>query len=326
MLELAILDDYQRCALDVADWSAVKALANITVFDRPFESLEAAKAALKPFDVICLMRERTAVPRALIEALPKLKFIALTGGNIPNLDFAAATEHGIVVSNTVRTVSESTAELAWMLVMATARQLTFEDSQMRHGAWQTTLGFTLKGKTLGLLGLGRLGTYMAGYGKAFGMDVVAWSQNLTAEKAEAAGARLVAKDELFRIADVVSIHLVLSDRSRGLVGAAEFGLMKPTAILVNTSRGPIIDEAAMMAALESKRIAGVGLDVYDREPLPADHPLRRLRNATLSPHVGFVTRENYRVWYEDIVEDVLAWNAGKPINLRNPEVIGKERR
>jgi phosphoglycerate dehydrogenase-like enzyme len=230
MLKLAILDDYQRAALDAADWSKLSERVEITVFDRAFGSLEEAQQALAPFDILCLMRERTPFPRALIEALPKLKLITLTGGRSPSLDVAAATEHGITISHTGGGGTEhSTVELAWALVLATVRHLAFEDAAMRKGGWQTTIGTTLHGKVLGLLGAGKLGSRMGAIGRAFGMETIAWSENLTAEKAEAAGFRRVEKDELFRRADVLSIHLVLSDRSRGLVGARELGLMKQTA-------------------------------------------------------------------------------------------------
>ncbi|HVJ52502.1 MAG TPA: D-2-hydroxyacid dehydrogenase family protein [Aliidongia sp.] len=327
MLKLAILDDYQRAALDAADWSKLSERAEITVFDRAFGSLEEAQQALAPFDIVCLMRERTPFPRALIEALPKLKLITLTGGRSPSLDAAAATEHGITISHTGGGGGEhATVELAWALVLATVRHLAFEDAAMRKGGWQTTIGTTLHGKVLGLLGAGKLGSRVGAIGRAFGMETIAWSENLTAEKAEAAGFRRVEKDALFRSADVLSIHLVLSDRSRGLVGARELGLMKKSAYLINTSRGPIVEEAALVAALREGRIAGAGLDVYDREPLPSDHPLRSLPNTVLSPHLGFVSRESYAVFYGDTVEDVLAWLDGAPVRVLNPAVLDGPRR
>ena len=327
MLELAILNDYQRVALTSADWATVRAHANITVFDRAFDSLEETRAALAPFDILCLMRERTAFPRGLIAALPRLKLITLTGGRSPSLDAAAATEHGIAISHTRGGGTEySTVELAWGLILATARHLAFEDAAMRAGHWQSTVGMTLHGKVLGLLGAGRLGARVGAIGRAFGMETIGWSQNLTAEKAEAAGVRPVDKETLFRTADVLSIHLVLSDRTRGLVGARELAWMKPSALLINTARGPIVDEAALIAALAENRIAGAGLDTYDCEPLPAGHPLRRLPNTVLSPHLGFVSRESYAVFYQDTVEDVLAWIAGAPIRLLNPEILDRMRR
>ncbi len=324
MLKLAILDDYQRAALELADWSKLREKAEITVFDHAFGSLEAAQAALQPFDIVCLMRERTPFPGTLIEALPNLKLLTLTGGRSPSLDTQAATDHGIVISHTGGGGTEyATIELAWALVLASVRHLAQEDAGMRKGGWQSTIGTTLHGKVLGLLGAGRLGSRMGAIGRAFGMETIAWSENLTDEKAAAAGVRRVERNELFKSADVLSIHLVLSDRTRGLVGAAELGLMKPTAYLINTSRGPIVEEAALIAALKDRRIAGAGLDVYDKEPLPADHPLRGLPNTVLSPHLGFVARESYAVFYGDTVEDVLAWLAGSPVRVLNPAVLEK---
>jgi phosphoglycerate dehydrogenase-like enzyme len=327
MFELAILNDYQRVALSTADWGPVREHANITVFDRAFDNLADAQAALAPFDIVCLMRERTAFPRALIEALPRLKLITLTGGRSPSLDAGAATEHGILISHTGGGGTEhSTVELAWGLVLSAVRHIAAEDAGVRRGGWQSTVGTTLHGKVLGLVGAGRLGARMGAIGRAFGMETIAWSQNLTDEKAAEAGVRRVDKEELFRTADVVSVHLVLSERTRGLVGATEFGWMKPSAILINTSRGPIVDEAALVAAVTEQRIAGAGLDVYDQEPLPADHPLRHLPNTVLTPHLGFVCRESYDVFYRDTVEDVLAWIGGKPIRVLNPDVLGRPRR
>lgn len=323
---MAILDDYAGAALDLADWSPVRGRAGITVFDRHLSEVEAADA-LRPFDVVCTLRERMAFPRTLIERLPNLKLITIVGRSLPNLDLVAASDHGVVVvhsdfaSPRFRSVRDATPELAWGLMIATVRNLAEEHRGMRDGGWQATTGMTLAGKTIGLLGLGRVGKRMAGYAKAFGMQAIAWSQNLTEEAARAVGARRVEKSTLFRESDVVSVHLVLSERTRALVGAPELALMKPSAYLINTSRGLIVDEAALVTALETGRIAGAGLDVYDVEPLPSDHPLRRLRNATLSPHLGFVTREMLSAFYADTVEAVAAWLDGTPVRVANPVAL-----
>jgi len=316
MLELAILDDYQGVALSLGDWAPLRDRVNITVFDQALGADAAAKLA--PFDIVCLMRERTPFPAALFAALPNLKFMTLTGGRSPSLDLEAASARGIPVSHTGHGSPQATAEMTWSLILASARHLPTETAAMRAGGWQTTVGRVVDGKVLGLLGLGKLGSKVAAIGKAFGMEVQAWSQNLTAETAEAAGVRLVDKPTLFRTSDWVSIHLILSDRSRGLVGAADLALMKPDAWLVNTSRGPIVDEAALLAALEAGAIGGAALDVYDQEPLPADHPLRRAPRTVLTPHLGFVTEDAYRVFYRDTIEDVLAWLDGRPIRVMNP--------
>ncbi len=324
-MKLAILDDYQRLALRLADWDRLKKRGvDITVFHDAFASADEAAAKLAPFDVLCLMRERTPFPRALIERLPKLKFIALTGLRAPSLDAAACTARRIPVSNTGTGNSTApTAEYAWLLVLAAARDFAKAERGMRAGRWHDGIagGTILEGKRLGLLGLGKLGGRLAGYGAAFGMDVVAWSQNLTPERAAEAGARQVTKDELLATADVVSIHLVLSERTRGLLGAAELARMKPGAILVNTSRGPIVDEAALLAALHSGRLGHAALDVYATEPLPTDHPLRGLDNVTLSPHLGYVSEDVFRVFYADTIENVEAWLDGKPIRVLNPEAL-----
>lgn len=326
MPQVAILDDYAGVALAVADWSSVQKRSGITVFDRHLSEEEAADA-LRPFDVVCTLRERMAFPRTLIERLPNLKLLTIVGRSLPNLDTAAASEHGILIAQSdfahprFRSVHDATPELAWGLMIATVRNLAEEHRHMRDGGWQTTAGLTLSGKTLGLVGLGRVGKRMAEYANVFGMDVIAWSQNLTADAAATVGARRVEKAALFEQADVVSIHLVLSERTRGLVGEPELALMKPQAYLINTSRGPIIDEAALIAALGARRIAGAGLDVYDIEPLPPDHPLRLLPNVTLSPHLGYVTREMLGAFYSDTVESVVAWLDGAPIRIANPEAL-----
>jgi phosphoglycerate dehydrogenase-like enzyme len=311
---IAILDDYQRVALKMADWSGLLLACEPVVFDRNLATEDEAARALADFDVVCLLRERMPMPRTLIERLPALKLIVVTGAHNRTLDLAAAKERGITVSHTRGGDSQyATPELAWGLILSLMRHIPQEHQRMREGGWQETVGTALYGQTLSIVGLGRLGSRMASIGRAFGMEVLAWSQNLTAERAEAAGAALVAKDELFARADVLTIHLVLSERSRGLVGAAELQRMKPSAVLINTSRGPIVDEAALIAALERPDIRGAGLDVYDREPLPADHPLRRLGNVVLTPHLGYVTEGTYRMFYADTVEAIAAWRAGTPV-------------
>ena len=326
-MKIAILDDYQRLALKSADWDRLRGRGvEISVLHEAFSSREDAAARLAPFEVLVLMRERTPFPRELIEKLPNLKYIALTGLRSASLDLAACSARRVPVSNTrAGTTSAVTAEFCFLLMLAAARDLAKAERGMRAGRWHEGIGggVVLEGKRLGLLGLGKLGSRVAGYAKAFGMDVVAWSQNLTPERAAQAGAKMVSKEELFRSADFVSIQLVLSERSRGLVGAADLALMKPTAILVNTSRGPIVDEAALLAALRSGKIAHAALDVYDTEPLPADHPLRGMDNVTLSPHLGYVSEDVYRTFWGDCVENVEAWLDGKPIRVLNPEALSR---
>jgi D-3-phosphoglycerate dehydrogenase len=323
--KLALLDDYQKVALRMADWDRLrKRGVEITVFHEPFSSVEDATQKLAPFEMLGLLRERTAFPRALIEKLPNLKFMVLTGARASSLDDGAATERGIPISNTPGGGSNaSTAELCWALLMSCARDLAKGERLMRQGGWHDGIQqmVVLEGKRLGVLGLGRLGSRVAGYAKAFGMDVVAWSQNLTEDKAAKGGARLVTKDELLATSDFVTIHLVLSARTRGLLGAADLAKMKKTAILVNTSRGPIVDEAALIDALKAGTIAHAGLDVYDKEPLPKGHPLTKLDNVTLVPHLGYVVEDSYRHFYAGTIEDIEAWLDGKPINLINPEVL-----
>jgi phosphoglycerate dehydrogenase-like enzyme len=311
---IAITDDYQNVALSMADWSRLKAHHEVVVFNKPFASQDEAAKALAGFDVLGIMRERTAFPRALLDRLPNLKLLVTTGVRNASVDMKACAEKGIVVCGT-EGGNHATAELAMGLILGLARNFHIELPNMREGRWQTTIGQDLRGKTLGLLGLGRLGGQLAQYAKPFGMQLIAWSQNLTDDKARERGATRVEKDELFKRSDFISVHLVLSDRSRGLVGARELALMKPTASIVNTSRGPIIDGAALAAALKEGRIAGAGLDVYDVEPLPAADALRREPRALLTPHLGYVTRETYKLFFAGIVEAVEGWLAGKPVRV-----------
>lgn len=318
-MRIAVLDDYHHLALKLADWSAIQARAEVVVFDRNLALVDEAAAALREFDAICTLRERMAVPAALLESLPRLKLIAITGDKHRTLDMAAATARGVVVSCTTAK-TRGTSELAWALILALARHLPAEVSSMRRGGWQSRerIGIVLHDRTLGLLGLGRIGRQMAEIGRAFGMSAIAWSPNLTDARAAEAGARRVDKDALFRDSDVISIHLVLGETTRGLVGARELALMKPGAFLVNTARGPIVEEAALIEALVSGRIAGAGLDVFDREPLPDDHPLRRLDNVLLTPHLGYLTEDTLRLFYRDTVENLAAWLDGAPLRVLNP--------
>lgn len=324
-MKLAILDDYQRLALGCADWMRLRNRGlEIAVFHEAFASRDDAAAKLAPFEVLVLMRERTPFPRQLIERLPELRFIALTGMRSASLDLQACSARRIPVSHTgPGRTGAVTAELAFGLIIAAARDFARAERNMRAGRWHENLrgGTILEGKRLGVVGLGKLGGRVAGYARAFGMDVVAWSQNLTRERAAEAGAALVSRKELLKTSDFVTLHLVLSERTRGLIGAPELALMKPGAVLVNTSRGPIVDEKALLEALGSGRLAHAALDVYDREPLPADHPLRKLQNVTLLPHLGYVSEEVYASFWGDCIENVEAWLDGKPIRVVNPEAL-----
>ena len=313
-MELAILDDYQRVALEMADWASLGDAVEVTVFDRPLGALEAVADALRDFEIVCIMRERTPFPAALLERLPKLKLLVTSGMRNDAVDLGAAARQGVTVCGT-SSPGHATAELAFGLVLALARGLIPQSASLRAGGWQAGLGRDLKGATLGVIGLGRLGSQVAGFGKAFGMDVIAWSQNLTEARAADVGVRQVARDTLFAASDFVTIHLRLSDRTQGLVGARELDLMKPDAYLVNISRGPIVDERALIEALEQGRIGGAALDVFDIEPLPPDHRLRRAPNLLLTPHLGYVTRETYRVFYGEMVDIARAFLEGRPRNL-----------
>lgn len=314
MAAIALLDDYQKVALTMADWSRLQAQHTITVFDRHIADEAELARVLAEFEVICIMRERTPFRRSLLEKLPKLKLLVTTGARNASVDVKAAAERGITVCGTDGG-NHATAELAMGMILGLARNFHIELQAMREGRWQTTIGQDMKGRTLGVLGLGRLGGGLARYAQAFGMSVIAWSQNLTAEKAREQGVERVEKDDLFRRSDFVSIHLVLSDRSRGLVGARELALMKPTASIVNTSRGPIIDAPALAEALDAGRIRGAALDVYDVEPLPAQHALRRSPRVLLTPHIGYVTEETYKMFFSGMIQDIEAWLAGKPIRV-----------
>jgi phosphoglycerate dehydrogenase-like enzyme len=313
----AIVDDYQNCALGLADWQSLAADVEFTAFTDHLDDEDAVARRLRDFEIVSIMRERTPFPRTLFAKLPNLKLLLTSGMRNAAIDVAAARDHGVMVCGT-QMLGYPTAELTWGLILGLLRQIPLEDRETRAGSWQRTLGVCAHGKVLSVLGLGRLGSQVATVGKAFGMEVIAWSQNLTAEKATVAGARLVSKQELFEQADYLSIHLVLGDRTRGLVGAADLARMKPTAYLINTSRGPIVDEAALLDALRDRRIAGAGLDVYDVEPLPADHPLLALDNVLLTPHLGFVTKDAYAKFYGDTVENVAAFLRGAPIRVLNP--------
>jgi phosphoglycerate dehydrogenase-like enzyme len=308
MIRIAILDDYQNVALKMADWSPLAGRAAITVFNDHLSNPHEVVERFLPFDVLCVMRERTPLPRSVLERLPRLKLIVSTGPRNAAIDVEVAAERGIVVAHTGYD-ARSTIEMTWALILASARQVALENAHLRAGGWQLTMGDSLHSKTLGVLGLGNIGSEVARIGLAFGMEVIAWSQNLTAEKAQTCGARLVSKEELFRNADILTIHLVLSQRTKGLVGAAELRVMKPSARLINTSRGPIVDEPALIEVLRERRIAGAALDVFDQEPLPPDHPFRSLPNLLATPHIGYVTRGLYEHFYRDTVQNIVQWLA-----------------
>jgi phosphoglycerate dehydrogenase-like enzyme len=306
LIQIAILDDYQNAALQMADWSPLAGRAEITVFKDHLSELDEIVDRLKLFEVICVMRERTPLPRSLIERLPHLKLIASTGPRNASIDSQAAAERGIQVVHT-RYDARSTIETTWALILASVRQVALESGHLRAGGWQRTIGDSLHAKTLGVLGLGNIGSEVARIGLAFGMKVIAWSQNLTADKAQACRARLVSKDALFRSADILTVHLVLSERTKGLVGTAELQAMKPSARLVNTSRGPIVNESALIEVLRDRRIAGAALDVFNIEPLPPDHPFTSLDNVLATPHLGFVELDLYRTFYGDTVKNIMRW-------------------
>jgi phosphoglycerate dehydrogenase-like enzyme len=309
-MRVAILDDYQDVARHSADWGEL----DVTAFTDHVTGDDALAARLEPFEAVVAMRERTPFTAVRLARLPRLKVLVTTGMANASIDVPAARARGIAVAGT-RSLASPTAELTWGLILALARHIPAEDAELRSGGWQHTIGPELAGRTLGVIGLGRLGSRVAAIGRAFEMDVLAWSQNLTAEHAAAHGATAVAKEQLLERADVVSIHLKLSERSRGLIGAAELARMKPGAYLINTSRGPIVDEAALVEALRAGTIGGAGLDVFDIEPLPVDHPLRSAPNTVLTPHLGYVTTGGYELFYRDAVEDIEAFRRGAPVRL-----------
>src|SRR5579872_1542474 len=304
--KIAVLDDYQNAAIESADWSALGHRADFAVFQDHLADPEAVIERLLPFDVICVMRERSPLPRNIIERLPNLKLIASAGAGNTSIHVAAAGDRGIAVVHTGYR-SDPAIEFTWALILASTRHIVTESNSVRSGGWQQTVGADLRGKTLGVLGLGRIGSEVARIGRAFGMNLIAWSQNMTPQAAEAAGAILVSKNELFEQADILTIHVVLSSRTRGLIGAAELARMKPTARLINTSRGPIVEEQALISVLKHKQIAGAAIDVFDVEPLPPDHPFRTLVNVLATPHLGYVSHGLYKTFYEDTVSNIRQW-------------------
>lgn len=314
MVRVAVLDDYQDVARKMTDWSVLPADVEVAVFQDHLTDQAAVARRLKDFDIVMAMRERTPFPRTLLEQLPRLRLLTTTGMRNAAIDMQAAADCHVLVCGTGG-ILYPTAELTWGLVLSLLRHIPDEDQATRAGRWQVSMGLGLHGKTLGLMGLGRLGSEVARVGNAFQMDVIAWSQNLTAERAAERGATLVSKDELLARADILSIHLVLSARSRGLIGHQELNRMKPTAYVINTSRGPIVDEAALIAALQNGTIAGAGLDVFDEEPLPLDHPLRRTANTVITPHIGYVTEETYKVFFAETVENIQAFLKGAPVRV-----------
>ena len=305
-IKVAILDDYANVALRMADWSALKDRATISVFNDHVAGADAVVERLHPFDVVSIMRERTPLSREVIARLPNLKLIASTGSRNAAIDVSAAKERGIAISHTGYR-SEPTIEFTWALILASTRNLVAENNNFRSGGWQQSIGGDLNGNTLGVLGLGNVGAQVAKIGNAFGMNVITWSQNMTAERAAAAGATSVSKDELFRQSDILTIHVVLSERTRGMVGEAELALMKPTSRLINTSRGPVVNEEALIKVLQTRKIAGAALDVFDVEPLPANHPFRSLDNVLGAPHIAYGTEGLYRTFYQDTVDYISAW-------------------
>jgi phosphoglycerate dehydrogenase-like enzyme len=311
----AVLDDYQNVALKLADWGQIAADVDVTVFNTPMSGPEEVQRTLQDFHIVCMMRERTPFRRDTLTALPNLKLLITTGARNASIDLAAAAERGVTVCGT-GAFGNPTTGITFGLMLELSRRIGYENARLKSGEpWQITLGPDIEGKTLGVLGLGKLGLRVAAVAKAFGMKVIAWSSNLTSERCQEAGVAYASKDALFRNADIVTIHMVLGDRSRGLVTAKEFALMKPTAYIINTSRGPIIEEKSLIAALAERRIAGAGLDVFDVEPLPLDHPFRRMDNVVITPHLGYVSEQNYRQYFPDIVEDIRAFIAGSPVRV-----------
>jgi D-3-phosphoglycerate dehydrogenase len=310
----AIIDDYQNCAFELADWKSLSADVDFTAFTDHLADEDAVADRLRDFEIVSIMRERTPFRATLLAKLPNLKLLLTSGMRNAAIDVAAAKDRGVTVCGTPM-LGYPTAELTWGLILGLLRHIPLEDRSTRLGTWQRTLGVCVREKVLGVVGLGRLGSQVATVGRAFGMEVIAWSQNLTAERCAEFGARLVTKEELFARSDIVTIHLILSKRTRGLVTAADFARMKPTAYFVNTSRGPIVEERALISVLERRAIAGAALDVFDIEPLPLDHPFRRFDNSVVTPHLGYVSVENYRRIFATTVDNIRAWLAGKPINV-----------
>src|ERR1700726_4711534 len=312
-LRCAILDDYFNVTLKLADWSSIGDRVDVPVFNEPFASTETTASALKDFEIILAMRERTPFPRALLAALPKLKLLITSGMRNAAIDMEAAKEHGVVLCGT-QWARDPTAPLTMGLILELTRNIGRENARMHAGEYlQKHVGIEIEGKTLGVIGLGKLGAKVSGLAKAFGMNVIAWSPNLTAERCKEVGVGYASKEELFATADIVTIHEILSQRSRGLVGAADLARMKPTSYLVNTARGPIVDEAALLQTLQARKIAGAAVDVFSVEPLPVDHPFRKLDNLVVTPHLGYVTRETFVAHYPQMVEGIDGWFKGEPV-------------
>ena len=305
-MKIAILDDYQKIALKIADWSLIPGNPEITVFSDHVAELEKLVQRLYPYNILCIMRERTPMTAELIQRLPNLKLIASTGSRNASIDTEATNRRGINVLNT-NYESAPTIEFTWSLILAIVRNITIENTSLRNGGWQMSVGGDLKGKTLGVLGLGHIGAPVAAIGKAFGMNIIAWSPNMTIEKARLSGARFVSKENLFRQSDILSVHMVLSNNTLGIVGEAHLNLMKPTAYFINTSRGPLVDEAALIKILQNKKIEGAAVDVFDIEPLPANHPFRSLPNVLATPHIGYGSKSLYEIFYRDSVENIRKW-------------------
>jgi len=326
LIRVAIIDDYIDIARTLVDWSPVDALAEVVVFKKKFSDDDEAAQALADFDIICTLRERSAFNAQLLSRLPRLKYIAVTGMRFDAIDVLAATELGIVVSNSeVTRGGGGVSELAWGLVIATARHIAYEDAGIRRGGWQSRAGFTLKGKTIGIIGLGRIGARMAAYAKAFEMNVLAWSPHMNSERSAAHGAAYAPLQTLLASSDVVTLHMPLNDSTRGLLGATELGWMKKTAILINTSRAALVDQRALSDALTRGLLGGAGLDVFETEPMAADDPIRQLPHTVLTPHIGYFTSDMLTVYYEDAVEAIVAFIKGQPIRVVNPEVLGRMR-
>lgn len=305
-MKIAVLDDYQNIALNMADWTEVTKMAGVDVFQDHISNQQQLLTRLMPYDVICVMRERTPLTAAIMRQLPNLKLIVSTGFRNASIDIIAAKELGIEVKNTDY-FDHGASEMTWAMLMAIARNIPAEVQNVKNGGWQTTIGTDLRGKTIGIVGLGGIGSKIAAYARAFGMNVIAWSQNLTAETADGAGAQLVTKEKLFREADFITLHLVLSERSVGTVSKHELALMKPTAYIINTSRGPLINEHDLIQTLTDKKIAGAAIDVFETEPLPADHPFRTLDNIMATPHIGYVTQDTYTLFFKDMVAALEHW-------------------